>query len=257
MQVDWFTVAAQIVNFLVLVWLLQRFLYGPITRAMERREQRIAERLREADESWEQAEKEAREFREKQEDLAERREQMLAAAQEDADQERKALEQEARDAVGKRRREWLQQVEDQRAEFLRDIRLRSTEHFYALARRALDDLADVQLEEQIAGVFVEQLTALETSTKTKIAAEARKAGNVVTVRSRFQMPADRKRQITRAVHDEILDVADVTYEESPEAAVGLELRAGGQTLSWNIESYLDSLESEIADEFGAPRRHSR
>ena len=41
MQIDWLTVAAQIVNFLVLVWLLQRFLYKPITNAMHRREERI------------------------------------------------------------------------------------------------------------------------------------------------------------------------------------------------------------------------
>ena len=48
MQIDWLTVAAQIVNFLVLVWLLQRFLYGPITRAMARRETRIEDRLADA-----------------------------------------------------------------------------------------------------------------------------------------------------------------------------------------------------------------
>ena len=35
---DWFTVIAQIINFLILVALLKRFLYGPIIRAMERRE---------------------------------------------------------------------------------------------------------------------------------------------------------------------------------------------------------------------------
>ena len=37
MQIDWITVAAQIVNFLVLVWILQRLLYRPVTRAMARR----------------------------------------------------------------------------------------------------------------------------------------------------------------------------------------------------------------------------
>jgi F-type H+-transporting ATPase subunit b len=45
MQIDWLTVIAQIVNFLILVWLLKRFLYHPVITAMDRREQRIAERL--------------------------------------------------------------------------------------------------------------------------------------------------------------------------------------------------------------------
>jgi F-type H+-transporting ATPase subunit b len=47
MQVDWITVAAQMINFLVLVWLLKRFLYGPIIKAMDEREAQIAERMRE------------------------------------------------------------------------------------------------------------------------------------------------------------------------------------------------------------------
>src|SRR5689334_7374676 len=49
MLIDWFTVAAQIINFLLLVWLLKRFLYGRILRAIEARERGIAERLAEAD----------------------------------------------------------------------------------------------------------------------------------------------------------------------------------------------------------------
>ena len=45
MLIDWFTVAAQIVNFLILVYLLKRFLYGPLIRAMDAREKRIADEL--------------------------------------------------------------------------------------------------------------------------------------------------------------------------------------------------------------------
>ena len=42
MPIDWFTVTAQALNFVVLVWLLKRFLYGPILRAVDAREQRVA-----------------------------------------------------------------------------------------------------------------------------------------------------------------------------------------------------------------------
>ncbi|NLX99005.1 MAG: hypothetical protein GXY83_22905 [Rhodopirellula sp.] len=37
MPIDWFTVAAQVVNFLILVWLLKRFLYKPILHAIARK----------------------------------------------------------------------------------------------------------------------------------------------------------------------------------------------------------------------------
>ena len=55
MLIDWFTVSAQIVNFLILVWLLQRFLYRPILDAIDAREQRVAAALTKAEANKEEA----------------------------------------------------------------------------------------------------------------------------------------------------------------------------------------------------------
>lgn len=38
---DWWTLAFQAVNFLVLVWLLQHFLYQPVMEIMERRKSEV------------------------------------------------------------------------------------------------------------------------------------------------------------------------------------------------------------------------
>ncbi len=45
MLIDWFTVVAQAINFLILVWLLQRFLFKPILGAIDEREKGIAAQL--------------------------------------------------------------------------------------------------------------------------------------------------------------------------------------------------------------------
>ena len=42
MKIDWFTVFAQVINFLILVWLLKQFLYKPILNAIEARENKVA-----------------------------------------------------------------------------------------------------------------------------------------------------------------------------------------------------------------------
>ena len=57
MLIDWFTVLAQLVNFLILVWLLKRFLYRPILDAIDAREKRIAAELADADAKKDDAEK--------------------------------------------------------------------------------------------------------------------------------------------------------------------------------------------------------
>ena len=58
MLIDWFTVIAQIINFLVLLLLLRRFLYKPILNAMEERERKVAERLESARQERVRAEEE-------------------------------------------------------------------------------------------------------------------------------------------------------------------------------------------------------
>ncbi len=48
MLIDWFTVGAQALNFVVLVWLLKRFLYQPVLDAIDAREARIAKQIGDA-----------------------------------------------------------------------------------------------------------------------------------------------------------------------------------------------------------------
>jgi F-type H+-transporting ATPase subunit b len=58
MQINWFTVIAQVINFLLLVWLLKRFLYKPILKAIDEREGKIASQIKDAEEKEKTAKKE-------------------------------------------------------------------------------------------------------------------------------------------------------------------------------------------------------
>ncbi len=251
MQIDWFTVGAQIVNFLVLVWLLKHFLYGPITQAMERRELRMKDRLREAELKKQQAENEEIAYQEKKEDLERQRERMLTEARAAAEEERKALERQAREEVDTRRREWLHQLEMERAAFLRQLRDRSTEQFYALAARALDDLGNADLQEQMAFGFIKRLESLQGKAKEDLAHECAAADGKLTVHSRFALSSDARRQVTAAIHRELGKSLQPEYETREQGSSGIELKAGSLTVSWGFESYLDGLEKAVEEQFSA------
>lgn len=73
MSIDWVTVAAQLANFLLLVWLLRRFLYRPILDGIDAREAEIARRLAAAEQARSDARAaEAQHLREYQRNLADR-----------------------------------------------------------------------------------------------------------------------------------------------------------------------------------------
>lgn len=251
MHIDWLTVSAQIVNFLILVWLLKRFLYRPVMRAMERREQRIRERLREGERKQAEADDEARTYREKQLELEQRREQMLAEAREQAAETRESLERQAREEIEARKRDWRKQLDEQREAFLRELRRRATEQFYTLARRALGDLANAELQEQIARAFITQVEALDAGTRETIEQACRRAGNAARVRSRFELSADSRDRITQALRAWLGEEVEIEYAASDDAPLGIELKAGSQTVAWGFDSYLDEYEKAVRAQLSA------
>src|SRR3970282_801082 len=99
MLIDWFTVSAQVVNFLILVWLMKRFLYKPILYAIDAREKRIATELADADGKRAEAQKERDEFQHKNEEFDQQRNELLSKAKEEAKSERERLFDVARQAA--------------------------------------------------------------------------------------------------------------------------------------------------------------
>lgn len=251
MQIDWLTVAAQIVNFLVLVWLLRRFLYGPITAAMDRREQRIAAKLAETDQRRAEAEAAALSHREAERDLEQRSEQLLAQARKTAEEERHDLEHTAREEVQELRQAWERQLDDEKTVFLGDVRQHLLDHAFALARHTIDDLADRRLEEQMTRAFVDRLEKLDRAARRKLTHATGHNDQAVTVQSRFDLMPNEKSQITKAIHDVIASDAKVTYEPSQANAAGIELRIGSQSVAWTVAGYLDDLERQVESEIGA------
>jgi F-type H+-transporting ATPase subunit b len=249
MTVDWLTVGAQVLNFLVLVYLLKRFLYGPIVRGMARREVAIAELQREAQQRREDAEAEAQRHREAREALEAQRERLLVRAREEADDLRRTLEKALRRETEEARDQWRAEREREQAAFLREVRRHVAEQFEALARRALADLASAELETQMAQVLVERLGELDGD-RRKALARASASGEPLRVRSAFDLPATVKRTITSELRDVFGTDVEVTYELADDVVCGVEIRAGGESLAWSLEGYLDMLERRLADGFG-------
>ncbi len=257
MQIDWITVAAQIVNFLVLVWLLQRFLYGPVTRAMTRREEGIEARLNQAEEKRREAEREADSFRKKQEEVEQRRRQTIEEAQQEAKELRAKLERDARAETEQKRRAWCERVAEERDEFLRDLRMRTARHIHELARSVLAELADANVEAQAASRFAEHLGNLGAEQATRIVEAARAEGHTVLVESSLELPRAAKKKIENAVHETISEDLAVKYGCSDEILFGIRLMAGGQTVEWSLARYLEQLESAVETRLAQMQTNAR
>jgi F-type H+-transporting ATPase subunit b len=257
MEIDWLTVAAQIVNFLVLVWLLQRFLYRPITEAMARREDRIEARLAEARDARARVEAEAERLRETQEALDASREKVLRAARQEANDLRREMETDLRKEMEARRKTWEDHLQDARDDFAARLQQRAGHQVVDIVSRVLKDYAGSDLAAQVAGTFVDRLASLDEEARDKLKAAAGRAGGPVRVESSVLLEPAARRRITRAIHDHIAPDIEVAYGEDHNLVIGVRLTAGEQTVEWSATRFLGRLETtldEVID--GSGRRHA-
>lgn len=243
MQIDWITTGAQIVNFLILVFLLRHFLYRPLIAAMDRREQRIADRLEEARKREDEADAAAREYRRRQRELERKRDELLAQARETADAERRRLVDEAREQVAQMRHRWQRDLEREQHDFLAGLMKQAGLGIMRVALRALRDLADRDLEQQLIAVFLRRLEELGEAERNALT-----GGNgPLRITTSFTLDPERRSALAEAMRERLGESSEFHFEHSPDLICGIELRRGGIKVGWTVAEYLQNLETRFAE----------
>jgi F-type H+-transporting ATPase subunit b len=244
MRIDWFTVVAQIVNFLILVWLLKRFLYGPVVAAMRKREERIEARLETAGRREQEAREEAERFHGEREALEREREALLDAARHEADEIRGRLKERARAEVAALRERWLRELDTEQDEILSGLTRQVTRQVVHATRRTLADLADAELEAEMARHFTRRLRALDKEEREALAT-ALAGHEEVVVASALELDAPLREEIGEAVRKLLGADVRVRFTQAPELTCGLDLVAGSRRIGWNIADHLTGLEEDM------------
>lgn len=245
MQIDWVTVAAQIVNFLVLVWLLQRVLYRPLTRALKEREEEVNRNLREAESARKTAETEAEAHRHALKMLEDERHAHLKAVEQEAEALRVEMTRKAHGEIAQRRAGWQAQLEEEKAAFLDRLRRRAGEAFITLARRALAEMADEDLVDRIARVFALRLLALNLDEKKHLRSAAGRE-ETLSIRSSFPLSPAARTLVAEAVGDVLKREVRIDFREEPDLECGVVLAIGSRHVGWTLGEHLDALEADVA-----------
>lgn len=248
MLIDWFTVGAQAINFLILVWLMKRFLYKPILNAIDLREKKVAAELADADARRAEAQNEREQLQAKNEQFDQERQALMNKAQDAAKAEREKLLEEARQAADQVRAKSKERFAVDAENLRQSIRERTQKEVFAIARKTLSDLASASLEEQIAATFIRRIREMDSQTKVSLvsgvagAATTGSATGVATVRSAFDLSREQRADIEAALNQALSTSIQLGFETAPDLIGGIELVANGQSIAWNISDYLKAME---------------
>lgn len=247
MHIDWFVLGCQIFNFLLLVYLLKRFLYGRILKAMDEREAKIAARFSEAREIKEKAAEAAELYDKRNRQLAEKSEQMLNEASLAAETRRKELMEKVREEVDAIKTRWQTMLAREKEAFFQDLRGRAAREIYATARKALADLGNAELEEQIVAEFIRRVQGLDSEKSKEIRKAITGGGNKVVVQSAFDISPDTQTKIEQALKKQISNGFTVRYMKQPDVVSGIELRVNGHKIAWSLNEYLETLVENLTE----------
>ena len=251
MQIDWFTFGAQLVNFLILIGLLRRYLYGPVMDAMDEREHNINARLEEARERREAARQKAEEYKAMQEAFEAERDERWHEVEEAAEERRRALIDEAREEVEHLERAWRESLKQERETFLQTLSERAVEETIALTRRVLRDLANAELEAQALGHFVEHLAHLEGDERGALEDAFAASKGRATVRSAFGLSDDQVDRIREALRDYSPADVNLQVETDDALGIGVTVRVGDRKVAWTLERYLTDLVDRVRERLDA------
>lgn len=253
MLIDWFTVGAQLLNFLILVWLMKRFLYQPVLDAIAAREQKIAAELADAATTKEEAHQQQDEFQKKNQAFDEQRANLMREARDAAKTERERLQLEAREAAdatsAQRARSLLIDTQHLHAE----IAFHTQNQVFDISRQVLRDLASVSLEQQACEVFIQRLRVVDGAVRITLGEALKAATNAepALLRSAFELPAAQQAAIQAALDQSFGQPIPLKFETAPELVSGIELTVRGKKLAWSISNYLAALTSGLQERLGA------
>ena len=118
---------------------------------------------------------------------------------------------------------------------------------FAIARKALGDLATVSLEERMGEVFERRLRGLDNKAKSVLGDALKKNSEPALVRSTFELPALQRTAIQNALNETFSADIHLRFETSLDLVSGIELTTNGQKVGWSIKDYLASLEMRVGE----------
>jgi len=118
---------------------------------------------------------------------------------------------------------------------------------FAIARKALTDLASTSLEERLGEVFTAVCGTMDSQAKVGLAQALKTMSAPALVRSAFDLPAEQRATIQNALNETFSAEIRLRFEIAPDLVSGIELTAGGQKVAWSISDYLASLERDVGE----------
>jgi len=255
--INWFTVAAQMVNFLILAALLKRFLYGPIVRAMAAREERIASEMAVAVQKRQEAEQEEAVITQKMQEIQAQRREMIAQAEREVETYKAKLFDQARQDVAQIQKKWAESLKREQDTFFQNLRQRLVQEIFAISRRALREMANQDLEQRLFMVLLDRLQQMAPKERQIIQDSIQAGGGELLITTAFELPEKTREEYAAQIRNQFGHGLVLRFATSGELLAGIEMFTSSRKIAWSLGNFLDTLEEDLSQAFEELEKRGR
>jgi len=223
MQISWWTLAIQAVNFLLLVWLLWHFLFRPVRAVIEKRKRLAEEAFQAADAKQAEADAARQRFESQQADLAKERKELLKKVHEEMAAERDKMLAEARKSADDMMQSTRDALAEERAAAVADIRLRAADAAVELAGELLQSTGAQPSNDFLLDAIGERLAALSEPERQALRDDLKPKGTNLVVTTATALDEDQKARWSARLHALLGGESALKFVTEPALLAGIEL----------------------------------
>jgi F-type H+-transporting ATPase subunit b len=242
MQINWFEIVVQMINFFILLFVLQKLLYGPVINVMEKRQQGIQAQQQEADRKIREAEEKEANFSAKIAELENQKQVLLEEAKQEARQAKEEMLENFKTEAGKKREGYHREVEEEKERFLRELRANLGQKATQIAAGILAMISKEELEDKVFAAFLQKIETLDPEALQ----DERSGTEELILTSAVELSKAQKSTLEKRLQEAVGDFDGISYVVDEKLILGYELKLETLTVHTNITKYLEETEKSIA-----------
>jgi F-type H+-transporting ATPase subunit b len=232
------TFVFEVVNFLVLAYILQRLLYRPLHDAIDRRRQAIEQAQAEAQQVRQEAEQQRLELGAKLSAISEERRKLLEEARDEAEAERARILTEAAREMEHRETLAHERLERERADALQSLQQDLVHEATRLAERLLQDVSDAEFDTRLARRLIDTVHSLPAEQREGLA-QGWTTGETATLETAHDLTPEVIDQVHDAVAGLLGQDLVLLVRPAPELVSGVRLRLDGHVWDASLAGGLE------------------
>ena len=246
MEFNLSTFVLEIINFLILVWILQRLFYRPLLEVIAKRKQTIDQSLADAKTMQQQAQEQRSLYENRQKLWEQEKQAALAALRQQLESERRMQLERLNADLDQERQKAKVTLSRQQQELQQQAEKQALQNGARFAGMLLQQSASPELEARLCALLIDHLTTLPEACRLCLQMLGTKKSVPIKITSAYPLTIDLQQQLELKLGSLITSQINFQYHQDAELIAGLRIDIGAWVLNANLQHELIGF-AEIAN----------